>query len=304
MRDDMQTNNRSGRGLAALLMPGPEMTIAAACRQTEEILETTVAHETARRTRELVARLEVAQGEIQTLQDRLREVECTLARRDAEVAATAEQLRAERATNRQRLAAIATIAEEGIAAGSDGPEAASPTHSAPPALPMHGPEVPTPPRAGTPPFEQAAARQTEKDMTTAARRPGRAARASASPSRPRRNVAAKAESADAGDARVRSMTVALPPDVADACASLVEAGVFPDFDAVVVAALRKLLTEAPCCISSEAGDPEGQEPRTASLAYRAQSGVPGSCEPHRIGPSPVRRTSPREVPVDCPLAFM
>lgn len=264
MTNDM-TNDRPGRGLAALLGPDTEMTIASARQQIGEILEATVAHESGIRTRAIAAELAAAQGRVRTLDDRIMELEQAFAQRDAETTAMEERLRAERAANRRRLDAIAQIAAEGIASAAE-PEtldAASRPDATPQTGPVHEPGdrmLQQPEGASSP--TPAAARPDGDATTTAARRPCRASSAPASPS-PRDAEADATGPVNAGDTTVEIVTMALPADITHACSSLVADGVFPDLDALVVAALRQFLAEPPCSISSDADGPDGRDPAPA-----------------------------------------
>lgn len=291
-------NARSGRGLSAILAPAAEMTIATAHDRIGDILEAVVAHEAGTRTRAIAAELAAAQDEIRTLRDRIDEQERALAQRDAEAAAMAEQLQAERAANRRRLSAIAQIAAEGMAdaAGLGSPDTAFGLDPAPEVGPVHEPDdrMPQPEEASS--SAPAAARSGEESTTTGARRLRRAPSASASPP-PSSAEADATRPTDVGDARGEGTTVALPADVANACAPLIADGVYPDLDTLVVAALRQFLAGPPCSASLDADGPDGPDPVSGQPRVARSPGTPGGREPRRIGPSAMRRMRSGEVPV-------
>lgn len=284
-------SDRSGRGLSAILAPAAEMTIATAHDRIGDILEAVVAHETGIRTRAIAAELAAAQDEIRTLQDRIDEQERALAQRDAEAAAMAEQLQAERAATLQRLSAITKIAADGIAAaaGSEALDAAPRPDPAPQTGPVHEPGDRMLQGEEATSSTLAAARSDEEATTTGARRPRRAASVSASASPPLPDVEADATGpADVVDTRGEVTAVALPADVANACASLVADGVYPDLDALVIAALRQFLAGPPCSASLDADgadgpDPVSGQPRVARSPARQAAASLAASAPSRCG---------------------
>lgn len=283
MTTEITKDDRRGRGLQALFAP-EELTIEVARHRIEEILAGTIAHETATRTRALTAELAAARAEDQRLRDRITELEQALAQREADVSELMDRLGAERAATRRQLAAIVQIATAGQAdnAGEPGcPDIASAPDPAPAPLPAEEPgEAPLPEPASSPGPDAEAAGGAKK----VARRP-RDDTSPATPALPQPEPDTAAP-VDAGDTTTETTTVELPAELAHACAPLIDGGMFPDLDTLVVTAVQQFLATAPHPSPPEGDDPGGRAaaPAQPRAARRPASQAPAS----RAASSPAR----------------